>query len=233
MPCNSLVFPKSVGNKVLVECGQSGNMEQKATALKDIGTLLFRSGIAARIINLITLYRIVTFPILVYLVGANKMEVFQWLLLASFLTDAIDGFLARQYNVTSILGSKLDSIGDDLTVLAATLGLFVTRFDFIKQEAVVFIALFMLFVIQVGLSFHRYGKMSTFHTYLAKIAAVVTAVFLLSVFFLETINYSLFYVAAAITAIELIEEIILVRVIRKYQSNVKGLYWVMQSRRPD
>lgn len=208
-------------------------MEQKATTLKDIGTLLFRSGIAARVVNLITLYRTVTFPILVYLVAVDKMHVFQWLLLASFFTDAIDGFLARQYKVTSILGSKLDSIGDDLTVLAATLGLFVTQFDFIKQEAVVFIALFFLFVVQVGLSFHRYGKISTFHTYLAKIAAVVTAIFLLSVFFLETIRYPLFYAAAIITAIELIEEIILVIVIKEYQSNVKGLYWVMKKSTPD
>lgn len=203
-------------------------MEPKATDLKDIGTLLFRSRMAVRVINLITLYRIVTFPLLAFLVIAGNIDLFKWLLLASFFTDAIDGFLARKYKATSILGAKLDSIGDDLTVFAAAIGLFATRFGFIKEEATVFIILFALFLIQVGISFYKYRKISTFHTYLAKIAAVVTAVFLLSVFFLDTIHYPLFYSAAVITGIELIEEIILVFVISDYQSNVKGLYWVMK-----
>jgi phosphatidylglycerophosphate synthase len=203
-------------------------MESKATELKDIGTLLLRSGTAVRVINLITLYRIVTFPILVYVLVVEKMDLFKWLLLASFFTDAIDGFLARKYKATSILGAKLDSIGDDLTVLAGAIGLFATQLDFIRQEAVVFIILFFLFLIQVGFSFYRYKKISTFHTYLAKIAAVVTAAFLLSVFFLETIYYPLFYMAAAITGIELIEEIILVAIMKDYESNVKGFYWVMK-----
>jgi cardiolipin synthase len=205
-------------------------MEQKdeATELKDIGTLLFKSRAAVRWVNLITLYRIITFPLLLYLALRHDLDVFKWLLLASFFTDAIDGFLARKYKATSILGAKLDSIGDDLTVLAAAVGLFVFHFDFIKEEAVVFIVLFALFLFQVGLSFYRYKKISTFHTYLAKIAAVVTALFLLSVFFAGKIYYPLFYAAAIITGIELVEEIILAAILKDYKSNVKGLYWVFR-----
>jgi cardiolipin synthase len=208
-------------------------MEQKdeATELKDIGTLLFKSRTAVRWINIITLYRIVTFPLLLYLALRHDLDVFKWLLLASFFTDAIDGFLARKYSATSILGAKLDSIGDDLTVLAAAVGLFVFKLDFIKEQAVIFIVLFTLFLIQVGLSFYRYKKISTFHTYLAKIAAVVTAIFLLSVFFTGQIYYPLFYGAAIITGIELLEEIMLAAILKDYKSNVKGLYWVLQAKK--
>src|SRR5687768_7364242 len=165
---------------------------KKERNIKDIRTLLFKSGRAVRFVNLITLYRIATFPLLVYLALAENFNVFKWLLLASFFSDAIDGFLARKYKATSILGAKLDSIGDDLTVLAAVIGLFAIRFDFIEQEATVFIILFALFLIQVGFSFYRYRKISTFHTYLAKIAAVVTAIFLLSVFFFGVVHYPMF-----------------------------------------
>jgi phosphatidylglycerophosphate synthase len=200
----------------------------KATEIKDLGTLLFKSGQPARIINLITLYRIVTFPLLVYFAISDEFDIFKWLLLASFFTDAIDGFLARRYNATSVLGSKLDSIGDDLTILAAAIGLFAKHFDFIKEQALVFIVLFGLFLIQVGLSFYRYRKISTFHTYLAKIAAVVVAMFLLSVFFIEEINMALFWAAAIITGVELTEEIILAAILKDYRSNVKGLYWVLR-----
>lgn len=207
------------------------DQNESATEFKDIGTLLFRSRGAVRWVNIITLYRIVTFPLLVYLAVIGDLDVFKWLLLASFFTDAIDGFLARKYKATSILGSKLDSIGDDLTILAAAIGLFVFEFDFIKDQAVVFLVLFGLFLIQVALSFYRYKKISTFHTYLAKTAAVITAIFLLSVFFVGDIYYPLFYTAAIVTGTELIEEIILAAILKEYESNVKGLYWVLQGKK--
>jgi phosphatidylglycerophosphate synthase len=205
--------------------------EKNPKSINEIGILLFRSSPAMIIVNTITLYRIVTFPVLLIFLFAGNIVVFKWLLLASFFTDAIDGVLARTYGATSILGSKLDSIGDDLTILAATIGLLITRFDFIREQAAVFLFLFALFLFQVAMAFYRYKKISTFHTYLAKTAAVVTAIFLLSVFFLESVYYPLFYAAAIITGAELIEEIILVFKLREYRSNVKGLFWVLRQQR--
>lgn len=204
---------------------------KKATEFKDISNLLLRSGTAVRTVNLITIYRIIAFPLLVFLVLTGRMEAFRWLLLGSFFTDAVDGMLARKLKATSVLGSKLDSIGDDLTILAATIGLFVAHWNFIREEALIFFILFGLFLVQISLSFYRYKKISTFHTYMAKIAAVVTAIFLLSVFFMEDISYPLFYLAAVITAIELIEEIILASILHDYRSDVKGLYWVLREKR--
>jgi phosphatidylglycerophosphate synthase len=183
--------------------------------IRSIRTLLFESGTASRIINLITLYRIVTFPLLVFFILTEHVTIFKWLLLASFTTDAIDGHLARKYNVTSVLGAKLDSIGDDLTVLAAMIGLFVVQFDFIKKELALILILLSLFLIQLSFSLIRYKKISSFHTYLAKTAAVVTGIFLLSVFFLEEIFYPLFYAAFIFTAVELIEETIIVFILPK------------------
>ena len=201
------------------------------TEFSEIGTLLFKSRMPVRVVNYITIYRIITFPLLVYLALSEKTDLFKWLLLASFFTDAIDGFLARKYKATSILGAKLDSIGDDLTVLAAAIGLFVMQLEFISQYKVIFIVLIALFLIQVGASVYRYQKISTFHTYAAKAAAVVTAVFLLSVFFFEEIYKPLFFLAAGVTAIELIEEIVLVGILKDYRSNVKGLYWVLRDKK--
>jgi len=196
--------------------------------IKDIGVLLSNPRMPVRLVNFITLYRIVTFPLLLFFLFVGNIVLFKWLLLASFFTDAIDGFLARHYRATSVLGSKLDSIGDDLTVLAAAVGLFVTHFGFVASHKAVFIALFALFIVQVGASLYRYSKISTFHTYLAKTAAVVTAVFLLSVFFLGDVSMPLFISAATITGLELIEEVVLVARLREYRTDVKGLYWVLR-----
>src|SRR5687767_7798746 len=95
--------------------------------IKDFYDLAFRSGRAVKLVNLVTLYRIVTFPLLVYLVLMDELELFKWLLGISFLTDAVDGQLARRFNANSVLGAKLDSIGDDLTVAAGAFGLAYTR----------------------------------------------------------------------------------------------------------
>jgi len=151
---------------------------------------------------------------------------FKWLLAVSFFTDLIDGFLARRYQVTSILGTKLDSIGDDLTVLVATIALFVTKPEFIKQQMPLFILLGGLFIVQISYAFTRYGKMTNFHTYLAKAAAILQGVFLILVFFTDKPILPLFYAAAGITVLELIEETVLVYLLPEWKANVKGVFFV-------
>jgi len=180
------------------------------------------------VINGITFYRIIAAPFLLVLLFAKQYEVFKWLLGLSFFTDLIDGYLARKFKVTSILGTKLDSIGDDLTVLVGLIALFVLKLEFMKQHIIIFIILLVLFVVQITYGFIRYKKMTNFHTYLAKTAALLQGVFLILVLFTEEPSLILFYVAAIVTMLELTEEIILIRLLPKWQANVKGIYWVLK-----
>jgi CDP-diacylglycerol--glycerol-3-phosphate 3-phosphatidyltransferase len=181
-------------------------------------------------INGITLYRIITAPLLVVLLFKGEQELFKWLLGVSFFTDLIDGVLARTFKVTSILGTRLDSIGDDLTVLVAILGLGVLQPRFFIEQWTILVPLGILFLLQTGFALYRYGRITSFHTYLAKLAALAQGIFLLSFFFFETINYPLFYSAAFITIGELAEEIIIVWVLPQWKSNVRGLWWVLQQK---
>ena len=183
------------------------------------------------IINGITIYRIAAAPFLLWLLFTGKYDVFRWLLAVSFFTDLIDGFLARKYKVSSILGARLDSIGDDLTVLVAVIGLFITEMTFIKEKIGFFIVLFALFLIQTSYALIRYKKLTNFHTYLAKTAALLQGVFLLYSFFFGGPNLILFYAAVVITGLELLEEIMLVRILKNWEANVKGIYWVMNRKR--
>lgn len=176
------------------------------------------------LVNGITIYRIVAAPFLLLLVFTGQFELFKWLLAVSFFTDLIDGYLARKFKVTSVMGTRLDSIGDDLTVLVAMIALFVMKPEFIKQEKIVFILLLFLFLVQTISAFIRYGKMTGFHTYLAKAAAVLQGVFLLLVFFTDKPNIILFYTAAVVTMLQLTEEIFLVWLLPEWETNVKGIY---------
>jgi len=192
---------------------------------------LYMHKLSYRIINSITIYRIFTAPMLIYLIFTNKPDVFKWLLAVSFFTDAIDGTLARRYKVTSLLGSKLDSIGDDLTIAAAIAGMIEFKLQFIKDEILIVGVLLAFYVLQNILAIARYRKVTSFHTYLAKIATLFQGVFLILIFFLPEPVYSLFYAAALITILDLAEEIVLLFILPKWEANVKGIYWVMKRKK--
>ncbi|HVU94155.1 MAG TPA: CDP-alcohol phosphatidyltransferase family protein [Puia sp.] len=178
------------------------------------------------LLTAITFYRIATAPLLLLLLWRHELGWFKWLLAVSFFTDAIDGFFARKYNITSIAGARLDSIGDDLTVLVAIVGMLVLKWDFVLREKVILLILCGLFIIQTTLALARYGKQSSFHTLLAKAAAILQAAFLLSLFFLPHPLYLIFYSMAIITALDLVEEAILVILLPRWQADVKGICWI-------
>ena len=182
------------------------------------------------IINGITLYRVIAAPFLLVLLFRGQYDIFKWLLGVSFFTDLIDGYLARKYKVTSILGTRLDSIGDDLTVLVALIALFVLKLAFIKQQIIIFIILLALFLVQTTYALIRYGKLTSFHTYLAKTAALLQGIFLLFTFFTNEPNLILFYVAAIVTMLELTEETILVGLLPHWEANVKGIHQVLKKK---
>ncbi|MEO8148374.1 MAG: CDP-alcohol phosphatidyltransferase family protein [Bacteroidia bacterium] len=189
------------------------------------------SKLSNNIINGITIYRIAAAPLLFVLIFTGKIELFKWLLAVSFFTDFIDGYLARKYKVTSILGSRLDSIGDDLTVLAAFVGLIVFKREFFREELIALIILFALFIVQNIFAIVRYRKITSFHTYLAKTAAILQGLFFIQMFLLPQPFYFLFYAAAFVTGIELIEETLIVIALPTWEANVKGLYWVLKRKK--
>ncbi len=180
------------------------------------------------LINAITLYRLVSAPVLLLFIFNDQPEVFKWLLGVSFFTDAIDGFLARRFKVSSTFGARLDSIADDLTIFVSLVGIYVFKPGFLEEHMAIVIVLLVLLVVQNVLSLLRYRKFSSFHTYSAKLAAIFQGVFILLLFFLPEIPETLFFIAAGITAIDLVEEIILVFLLQEWQTDVKGLYWVLK-----
>jgi phosphatidylglycerophosphate synthase len=149
----------------------------------------------------------------------------------SFFTDVLDGWLARKYKGTSKLGATLDSIADDLTIIAGIIGVIVLKSEFLKQQMLFIGLLLILFILHLCLAFIRYDKISSFHTYMAKLAALLQGSFLILLFFLPQPVYVSFYVAFFATVIDLAEEIILVLLLPEWETNVKGLYWVLKKKK--
>jgi len=129
-------------------------------------------------------YRIAAAPVLVVLIWADFRLVFTWLLLISYSTDAVDGYLARKLGITSPRGSQLDSIGDQVTLMVGLVGLFYFESHFIKTNLILIVIAFIPYLLQMLIAYLKYGKATAFHTYLAKLSAVLQSIFILwSLFF--------------------------------------------------
>ncbi len=175
-------------------------------------------------------YRIAAAPFLLILLWFDDRELFTWFLLISYSTDMIDGILARNLKVTSPRGSQLDSIGDQITFIIGLLGLFNFEFSFIKENYLLILIVFIPYIIQIIIAYKKYGKATSFHTYLAKLSALTQGAFILSSLFFSPI-YWLFYFMIALGLLETIEEIILIFMHKEWVSDVKGIYWILIKKR--
>ena len=175
-------------------------------------------------------YRLAAAPILLVLLWFFEREIFSWFLLISYSTDAIDGFLARKLKITSPRGSQLDSMGDQITLIIGLIGLFVFENEFIRENLVLIIIAFIPYIIQMLIAYLKYGKATAFHTYLAKLSAIIQSAFILwSLFFSP--EYTLFYVMIAIGLLETFEEIALIFMYDKWASDIKGIYWALRDKK--
>jgi CDP-diacylglycerol--glycerol-3-phosphate 3-phosphatidyltransferase len=179
---------------------------------------------------MLTFNRVVAAPLLITLLWFNERELFTWFLLISYCTDMIDGQLARRLKITSARGSQLDSLGDQITFVIGLIGLLVFETDFMKENGILIIIAFTPYIIQMLLAYSKYGKATAFHTYLAKLSAIVQGVFILWALFFGA-DYVLFYSMIVIGILETIEEIALIFMYNKWASDVKGVYWALHDKR--
>lgn len=81
--------------------------------------------------NLITLSRLPFVPIIIYCLSQRDSRVYQMvsfgLMAVCFLTDWLDGYLARRLNQVSALGKTIDPIVDKIVVIAFVIALIVYR----------------------------------------------------------------------------------------------------------
>ena len=73
--------------------------------------------------NIITLGRIMLVPIIVWAIVSSQMEVAFAVFLIAGISDAVDGFLAKRFNMASELGALLDPLADKALLVSIYLSL--------------------------------------------------------------------------------------------------------------
>jgi cardiolipin synthase len=75
--------------------------------------------------NVITLGRLMSVPVAIWLVLSDERVATFWLFVAAGISDAVDGFIAKRFNQRSQLGALLDPLADKalLVSMFVTLGI--------------------------------------------------------------------------------------------------------------
>ena len=73
--------------------------------------------------NIITLGRLLSVPVAIYLILNNYMTAAFWLFVAAGISDGVDGYLAKTLGQSSALGAYLDPIADKVLLVGVYLTL--------------------------------------------------------------------------------------------------------------
>lgn len=76
--------------------------------------------------NLITIARLISVPLIVVMMGQERWGLAFLLFLAAGISDGVDGFIARRFNMRSEFGAYLDALADKALLVSIYITLSVT-----------------------------------------------------------------------------------------------------------
>jgi CDP-diacylglycerol--glycerol-3-phosphate 3-phosphatidyltransferase len=123
--------------------------------------------------NLLSGLRLLLAPLLLYFAWVGQPTAFLVALACSLLSDLFDGYFARRFDQATPLGTLLDSYGDLATYLTVPLCAWWLWPDLIRREAWYAAAIVCAYTFPIGLGYLKYGRLTSYHTYGAKLSAVV------------------------------------------------------------
>lgn len=73
--------------------------------------------------NLITVLRIIMVPVIIVLISMESFTTALWLFLVAGVSDALDGYIARRFDMRTTLGATLDPLADKILIIASVIAL--------------------------------------------------------------------------------------------------------------
>jgi CDP-diacylglycerol--glycerol-3-phosphate 3-phosphatidyltransferase len=180
--------------------------------------------------NVVSAARIAAAPLLVYFAVQGNEAGFTWVLVPALLSDIVDGWLARALRLQSKLGALLDSIGDALLLLTSIYGIWVFHGEVITDHKAWCYTVVFAWLAEAAVALARYGRLSSFHTYVSKVAGYLLGIFV-GVLFVFGFHPWLLYAAVVTSVLGNLEELVLLRLLPEWRADVRGVYWVLRERR--
>lgn len=178
--------------------------------------------------NFLSLYRLLSFPVLLWLIYTDKESLFAVLLCINLVTDILDGLIARAFKLQTEFGARLDSLADYGTYILAFSGIYAFKSEDMG-EYMAYLWIFVGLLISYNIiSQIKFQKFPSLHLYSTKIGGYAQGIFFFMLF-AYGFQPALFFMAMLIGYYSSIEEIAVLLLLKKMRSNAKGLYWVLKN----
>ncbi len=177
--------------------------------------------------NLLTCFRFVAAPLLLWLAWCGYKNAFLLLLAISFLSDALDGLAARLTGQVTQFGATLDSWADVIVYLTIAISAWWLWPAVVERELFYVVLIIASNVLPALVGIAKFGSFTSYHTWMVKLAAASMAL-TLYVLFLSGIVWP-FRIAALLCAVAATEEIIITLILPEKRSNISSLWRVLNT----
>ena len=177
--------------------------------------------------NLLSLLRLALVPVLVVAACLNEDQLFLLLLGICLLSDMLDGYFARKLQQVTEFGARLDSWADMATYAMMILGLNLIWPTIFDQQFLYLVAATLSYVLPVVVALVRFSSFPSYHTWGAKLAAVLIApAFYLLVLYDEQTFFRLVIIFHVLVAME---EIAITMMLKNPKTNVASILTILSS----
>lgn len=140
--------------------------------------------------NVLSLFRVALIPLIVWAYcGLDNPYLALSLIILSALTDIVDGFIARKFNMVSDFGKILDPIADKLTQGTVTICL-TLKYRLMHVLVILFIVKEILMGIMGAITLKRYGEVNSAKWY-GKVNTIVLYAVIMALVIFPNINVTL------------------------------------------
>lgn len=168
-------------------------------------------------------------PVLLLLAWSGRENTFLTVLVVAFVTDSIDGPIARYMHQESEIGSKMDTSADVSIYISYMISAFWLWPDIVRREQIYFMMLFASILVPAAAGAVKFRRITGYHTWLVKIASVCIAVSSLLMFVFGPA--ALFRISAVICLLAGLEELSITLVLKNPETDVRGLWDVLKKER--
>ena len=179
--------------------------------------------------NVLSLYRILIFPFILWLILSGNEKLFAVFITISLISDLLDGLIARTFKMQTKIGALLDSWADLGTYVLAFLAIGLFKWEEIKPYSFMLYFFAGIMALSYVIVFVKFKGLIGLHTYMFKLTGYLQGAFIISLF-VWGFYLVPYYICLIWGTLACIEEMIIILILKKPQSNVRGLYWVLKSK---
>lgn len=160
-------------------------------------------------------------PVLVWLTATGAATLFVWVLIAAWLSDIADGWLARSFGWVSKAGAVLDSVADIALVLTTLYGIWVFHNEVFSVHGWLIWLVLGLWVTVNGIALVRYGRPASFHSRLTQVGMGLFGVFVMTLFLYGFVGW-LYYLCGGVCLAAGVENLALIYLLDDWTPDVRG-----------